>query len=242
MTADNDPAELPSRRAFLRKSLGLIPAVTLAGGGIAGTVLARAPSTAAPAPDAYRPSYFNAEEWAFLHAAVALLIPNDERGPGAVEAGVPEFIDRQMGTTYGSGGLWYMQGPFHPEVPHELGYQLKLSPREIYREGIRECDAWCRKQFGKPFATLDATRQQHVLEQLDNNQAAFEAVPAATFFAMLWTNTREGFFSDPIHGGNKGMVGWKLINFPGARADFMDWVERDERYPLPPVSIRGERA
>ncbi|STW69178.1 gluconate 2-dehydrogenase subunit gamma [Klebsiella pneumoniae] len=55
-------------------------------------------------------------------------------------------------------------------------------------------------------------------------------------------NTREGFFSDPIHGGNKGMVGWTLINFPGARADFMDWVERGERYPFPPVSINGERA
>ncbi|MDW7570648.1 gluconate 2-dehydrogenase subunit 3 family protein, partial [Klebsiella pneumoniae] len=46
----------------------------------------------------------------------------------------------------------------------------------------------------------------------------------------------------PIHGGNKGMVGWTLINFPGARADFMDWVERGERYPFPPVSINGERA
>ena len=58
---------------------------------------------------------------------------------------------------------------------------------------------------------------------------------------MLWGNTKEGFFSDPIHGGNKDMVGWKLINFPGARADFMDWIERDEIYPLPPVSIQGQR-
>lgn len=239
MAADDDRSALPSRRAFLRTSLRLIPAVTLAGSGVAGAVLARG---AAPATGTYQPSYFNVEEWAFLHAAVTLLIPNDERGPGAVDAGVPEFIDRQMGTTYGSGGLWYMQGPFHPEAAHQLGYQLKLSPREIYREGIRECDAWCRKQFGKQFAALDAAQQQHVLEQLDSNKATFEALPAATFFAMLWNNTREGFFSDPIHGGNKGMVGWKLIDFPGARADFMDWVERDERYPLPPVSIRGERA
>lgn len=242
MATGDDPSTLPSRRAFLRKSLGLIPAVTLAGGGVAGAMLVRASAAAAPTPDTYQPSYFNAEEWAFLHAAVALLIPNDARGPGAMEAGVPEFIDRQMGTTYGSGGLWYMQGPFHPEAPHTLGYQLKLSPREIYREGIRACNAWCRKQYGKPFVALDATQQQHVLEQLDGNQAAFEALPSATFFAMLWSNTREGFFSDPIHGGNKGMVGWKLIDFPGARADFMDWVQRDVRYPLPPVSIRGERA
>ena len=41
---------------------------------------------------------------------------------------------------------------------------------------------------------------------------------------------------------NKGMVGWTMIGFPGARADFMDWVERNEQYPFPAVSIRGERA
>ena len=68
------------------------------------------------------------------------------------------------------------------------------------------------------------------------------ALPASLFITYLLQNTREGFFSDPIHGGNKGMVGWTLINFPGARADFMDWVERGERYPFPPVSINGERA
>ena len=68
--------------------------------------------------------------------------------------------------------------------------------------------------------------------------AHFEAVPPKMFFNLLLQNTKEGFFCDPIHGGNKGMVGWTLIGFPGARADFMDWVQRPgEAYPLPTVTI-----
>ena len=76
---------------------------------------------------------------------------------------------------------------------------------------------------------------------MEHGVEGFDNLPSATFFAMLWGNTKEGFFSDPLHGGNKDMVGWKLIGFPGARADFMDWIERDEAYPQPPVSIHGQR-
>ena len=60
---------------------------------------------------------------------------------------------------------------------------------------------------------------------------------------MLLQNTKEGYFSDPIHGGNKHMGGWKMIGFPGARADFMDWVDQyGKAYPIGPVGIAGRRA
>ncbi|AMK30952.1 gluconate 2-dehydrogenase subunit 3 family protein [Pseudomonas mosselii] len=247
MSKDQPASVHPARRAFLRQSLTLIPVATLAGTGLGGAVLADSatqapaePARAAPAR-AYQPRFFTQEEWAFVSAAVAVLIPTDALGPGAADAGVPEFIDRQLNTRYGSGGLWYMQGPFRPDAPSELGYQLKLSPQEIYRLGIAETDAWCQAQFGKAFARLGLEQQQQVLEALDGGKPAFASVPAATFLGMLWLNTREGFFSDPLHGGNQGLAGWKLVGFPGARADFMDWVERDERYPFPSVSISGER-
>jgi len=189
----------------------------------------------------YQPRFFTAEEWHFINEAVARLIPTDERGPGAIEAGVPEFIDRQMQTPYGEGGLWYMQGPFVPDSPPELGEQSRLVPQQIYRLGIKEVNDWSGNEYDKPFAQLAIEEQHSVLSMLDNGQMQFESVPARTFFNLLLQNTREGFFSDPIHGGNRNLVGWKLVQFPGARADFMDWVERDERYPFPPVSIRGER-
>ncbi|MEW9682820.1 gluconate 2-dehydrogenase subunit 3 family protein [Pseudomonas sp. TE50-2] len=247
MSKDQPASVQPARRAFLRQSLTLIPVATLASTGLGGAVLADSATPAAAEPArpvtarAYQPTFFTQEEWAFVSAAVAVLIPTDALGAGAADAGVPEFIDRQLNTRYGSGGLWYMQGPFHPDAPSELGYQLKLNPQEIYRLGIAETDAWCKAQFGKAFAQLGLARQQQVLQALDGGTATFASLPAATFFNMLWLNTREGFFSDPLHGGNQGLVGWKLVGFPGARADFMDWVERDERYPFPPVSISGER-
>jgi len=67
-----------------------------------------------------------------------------------------------------------------------------------------------------------------------------EGTSGRTFFEQLLQTTREGFFADPVYGGNRDMVGWKMIGFPGARYDYRDWVERhNERYPLPPLGIAG---
>ncbi|MEB7897097.1 gluconate 2-dehydrogenase subunit 3 family protein [Raoultella ornithinolytica] len=240
-----------SRRDFLVKSMALIPTVVIGSGSVgavaaASTAQAAERATAGGAASAttgdWKPQFFNEREWAFINAAVARLIPADELGPGAREAGVPEFIDRQMNTPYATGSIWYMQGPFNPDVPKEMGYQLPLVPKQIYNLGIADADEWCQGQYHQPFAGLTPEQQDAALSQFEAGSAAFKQLPSSLFFSYLLQNTREGFFSDPIHGGNKGMVGWTLINFPGARADFMDWVERGERYPLPPVSINGERA
>ncbi|ELT9605322.1 gluconate 2-dehydrogenase subunit 3 family protein [Raoultella planticola] len=240
-----------SRRDFLVKSMTLIPTVVIGSGSVGAVAAAATAQAAESAPAAgsasattgeWKPQFFNEREWAFINAAVARLIPADELGPGAREAGVPEFIDRQMNTPYATGSIWYMQGPFNPDVPKEMGYQLPLVPKQIYNLGIADADEWCQGQYHQPFAGLTPEQQDAALSQFEAGSAAFKQLPSSLFFSYLLQNTREGFFSDPIHGGNKGMVGWTLINFPGARADFMDWVERGERYPLPPVSINGERA
>ena len=102
------------RREFLRKTLTLIPVVTIASTGLGGAAMMTTPAVAAPEPEqrsatsanAYEPTWFTAQEWAFVNAAVARLIPADEQGPGALEAGVPEYIDRQMNTPYATGALW----------------------------------------------------------------------------------------------------------------------------------------
>ena len=241
-----------SRRDFLVKSMALIPTVVIGGAG-AGAIGVATSATAQAAPASepasgntaasdWKPQFFNDREWAFINAAVARLIPADELGPGAKEAGVPEFIDRQLNTPYATGSIWYMQGPFNPDVPKEMGYQLPLVPKQIYNLGIADAEAWCQDKYHKTFAELSSEQQDEALGLWESGKAEFKQLPASLFFTYLLQNTREGFFSDPIHGGNKGMVGWTLINFPGARADFMDWVERGERYPFPPVSINGERA
>jgi gluconate 2-dehydrogenase gamma chain len=146
-----------------------------------------------------------------------------------------------MATPWATGALWYMQGPFSADAPATLGYQSQLNPQQIYRLGIAAADAFARKTQGKSFAQLAPDDQDTALHAMESGQAEFETVPAKLFFSMLLQSAREGFFADPVHGGNRGLVGWKLIGFPGARADFMDWVNRDVKYPLPPVALTGQR-
>ncbi|KVU39493.1 gluconate 2-dehydrogenase [Burkholderia ubonensis] len=242
------PPDKPnSRRHFLRSSVALVPLASLAGcdlrpSSAAATTVGGARAASADAAQApYKPTFFDAREWAFVQAAVDRLIPADAEGPGALEAGVPEFIDRQMETPYAHGALWYMQGPFQQGVP-ELGYQLKLVPRDIYRLGIAAVDRFCTKKHGKAFADLDAATRDAVLGALEKGSAQIDDVPPVVLFGQLLQNTREGYFCDPVHGGNRGMAAWKMIGFPGARADFMDFVNQNGKpYPYGPVSINGER-
>ena len=222
-----------SRRDFLCKTIALVPTFSIAAY-LPFSVLMTSPA------HAYSPSYFTWEEWAFLQAACERLIPTDKNGPGAVELGVLEFIDREMEGAFGHAANWYMQGPFASALP-ELGYQSSLTPREVYRAGIAAVDAHCRRMLGnKPFSDLPVTQQDFVLTDLENGVLDFENVSGRSFFGFLLQNTKEGYLADPIHGGNKDMGSWKMIGFPGARADFADWVDKyGARYPLGPVGIAG---
>jgi gluconate 2-dehydrogenase gamma chain len=190
----------------------------------------------------FSPSYFSEEEWRFINAAVARLIPSDGDGPGAIETGVPEFIDRQMEAPYGHGAYYYMQGPFITDATPTLGFQLKYTPREMYSVGIAAVNKALLNNGGSVFADLKVDKQDAFLEQLEKGLVSLEEIPAAAFFAQLLENTREGYLSDPQYGGNRGMAAWKWIGFPGARADFTDWIDRPgQLYPLGPVAIRGSR-
>ena len=229
-----------ARRGFLRRSIAIVPAVALGSAACTQATTSTPTTNASPPPaaQAYQPAFFNAAEWAFISAAVARLIPSDATGPGAIEAGVPEFIDRQMDQVFGHAALWYMQGPF-VEVAPEFGYQAKLPPRDVYRAGIAATDAYCRTTFNKTFAQLDATQQDALLKSLESGELTFDTLSSKTFFGFLLQNTKEGYLSDPMHGGNKDAAAWKMIGFPGARADFADWVGKPVQYPLPPVTING---
>ena len=190
----------------------------------------------------YTPTFFNPVEWSFINAAVGRLIPSDGPGPGGLETGVPEFIDRQMELPYGHGAYFYLQGPFQPDAPATLGYQLRYAPRELYRSGIAAANDACRTATGKVFADLTTDEQDRFLELLEKDQVQLSGPPAAAFFAQLLENAREGYFADPLYGGNRGMAAWKWIGFPGARADFTDWIDQaGQKYPYGPVAISGAR-
>ncbi len=184
--------------------------------------------------------FFTPTEAAFIEAAVSRLIPNDELGPGAKEAGVAIFLDRQLGGAYGSAETWYMQGPW-ADGTEQQGYQTRLTPAQVYRAAIKALDGYCRERFqNRTFAQLPPQDQDSILERLEQKKINLSSVKAEIFFDLLHQNTIEGFFSDPIHGGNRDMVGWKLIGFPGARYDYRPYVDKyNQRLNLAPVSIMG---
>jgi gluconate 2-dehydrogenase gamma chain len=237
----HDNEELPSRRRFLQQTLSLIPLAAV------GSSLVSPSSVAAAAKSEgvsvhYVPTFFNNEEWAFVLAATDRLIPEDEHGPGAVSEGVPVYIDKQMELPYGYGHLWYMHGPFASAEP-ELGYQSSLVPRETWRRGIRAVNAWCKKTYQKSFAELSHQQQDDILHQLDGEKLSFDEVPGGLFFTQMLENTKEGYLADPMHGGNQTLASWKMIGFPGARADYQQVMDNpDKPYPLGPVSISGKRS
>ncbi len=175
-------------------------------------------------------------ERAFIEAAVARLIPNDPVGPGgAVEAGTPFFLDRQLAGPFGQGQHYYLGGPWPKGVP-EQGYQSRFSPAQLYRAAIAAIDRYVGATFGGAvFSKLAATDQDKVLKGLESGAISLDGgVDSKTFFAMLLQNTKEGYFSDPIYGGNKDMAAWKMIGFPGAHYDYKEWVSRHgEPVPYP---------
>jgi gluconate 2-dehydrogenase gamma chain len=151
--------------------------------------------------------FFTATEALIVAAAAARIFPSDESGPGAKEAGVVIFIDRQLAGPYGRDRYRYTQGPFDEYAAPEFGYQGKASPRDAYREGLKSLEGFDR---------LSADDQDRKLREIENTH----------FFAVLRQNTIEGMFCDPMHGGNSGMIGWQLLGFPGPRMSYYDDMDR----------------
>jgi gluconate 2-dehydrogenase gamma chain len=186
-------------------------------------------------PEAY--SYFTEPEWKFVEAAVERLIPTDALGAGGREAGCAYYIDQQLGGQFGYAAKMYTQGPWLAPSPTQ-GYQLPLNPREVYRLGIAATNRYTHQTYGKTFDKLDAQHQDTVLAALEAGKVTFVEVPAQVFFEMLYGGTVEGFFSDPMYGGNRDKVGWKLVGFPGAAAAYLGLVERHNvPYKVTPMSI-----
>jgi len=236
-------SEGQKRREFMRNSLTVIPAVTLA----PSLLFSQSSDAATPPLHQYVPAFFNEEEWEFILSATDRLIPEDEHGAGALTANVPVFIDKELSGDYGQASDWYMKGPFHPNADPVFGYQLPHTPAALYRLGIQGARHHAKQKTGQEFTDLSSEQQEVLLADLENGRADFKAagipdLPSATFFAFLLQNTREGYLSDPMYGGNRDMVGWKMLGFTGARASFREWVtQHDVPYPLGPVSLAGKR-
>ena len=227
----------------------------LLGAGLAGasvaTGLAGAPApaaaqttTAAAAPHPAASSEpetwltLTATEVAFLSAVADAMIPADDLSPSGTDCGVVTYIDRQLAGAYGAGAKMYRMGPFRRGKP-EQGYQLALTPREYFAAGIEAANDWTRKTYGKEFDRLSPAERTAALRQMDEGKAKFEHFSATGFFNRVHGIVMEGFFSDPMYGGNRNMAGWKMLGFPGLPATYADKVDAyyNKRYVAPPRSI-----
>jgi len=163
--------------------------------------------------------FFTAAEARVVVAACERIFPSDESGPGATEAGVVIYIDRQLAGPYGRDKYRYTKAPWVDSSP-EHGYQGKATPKEIYREGIRLLG---------DLPALPPAEQD----------AKLRSIEKSAFFQMLRRHTLEGMLCDPLHGGNAGMIGWQLIGYPGPRMSYREEIDQNpgEAWRRKPVSL-----
>ena len=190
---------------------------------------------------------------AIVQAAAARIIPSDATGPGATEAGVVYFIDRQIAKEgMGYRGNRYNQGPFLAGEATQ-GDQTALAVRDQFRIGIFGLEAYAQQTFQTGFVACTPEQQDQLLTDLSQGKpenfggASLQTAPlaqggqmtpnsslettqttttgATAFFMLLRNFTMAGFFADPVQGGNRDMVGWKMIGFPGAHLSYADVIE-----------------
>ena len=184
--------------------------------------------------------YLTPEEADILGALVDRLIPPDANTPGGLDIGCVTYIDRQLAGPYGSSAGLYMRPPFIDGSPTQ-GDQSPLTPAQRYRQGLAALALHVRQGFGgQRVSQLSVDQLNQLLTGLERGTVQLSGASGRAFFDLLLKNTKEGFFADPVYGGNRDMAAWRMIGFPGARYDHRDWITRhNERYPLPPVGIEG---
>jgi gluconate 2-dehydrogenase gamma chain len=229
---------LPRRQFLVRAGL----AGTAVTAGLSRPTFAAPQSPPAPPDDATAAAepllYLNETEHAFVVAVVDTLIPADELSPSGSDCGCAVYIDRQLASAWGAGAKSYRSGPFANGKP-EQGYQLPLTPAEFVSAGIAAANEWSRETYDHDFDLLSTDRRVEALKAMEDGKAEFVHFSSKAFFTRLLTLTMEGFFSDPIYGGNRNKAAWKMLGFPGLPAIYANVIDgyRDKRYLAETQSI-----
>jgi gluconate 2-dehydrogenase gamma chain len=225
------------RRDFLKSAVAGGAAAATTGAAMLPEANAAQSQAAAPVAQGY--SFLNIEEAAFVETLVDHMIPADELTPKGTDMGLAIYVDRALASAWGKGDRLYMQGPWKLGVPAQ-GYQLPLTPSQLYRAGIEATNVHCTKSYGKTFDKLSEPQCEEVLVGLSRGTIAFASgLPVRDFWTTLYQTVMEGMFSDPIYGGNRNKAGWKMLGFPGAiavhREDIVKY--RDKEFPINPLGI-----
>ena len=130
---------------------------------------------------------FTEDEAACLIALCEQIIPADEF-PGATDAGVIHYIDRQTKLRF----------------PAE---------RTLFKNGVASLQAWCKATYNRSFENLDAPTQIAILQSMEKDEIKSDLwkVSPKEFFNKLLDRTMQGFYGSPRHGGNKDYVSFKMM-------------------------------
>lgn len=202
------------------------------------------------------------EDFEILSAATERIFPKDDNGPGAIELGVPYFIDKQLNGAWGTNAYDYMNGPFPqntfvrqyekmdvkqskqgpnaevlPGIP-SARYQTRLNRGEMFIQGLRAIEKESQNHFNESFIKLDGSEQDEILTSFENGDVQIPGVSSKIFFNLLLQMTIEGAYADPVYGGNKNMMGWKMKEYPGPRASYLNEIESDEFIVMEQKSLK----
>lgn len=187
--------------------------------------------------------YFTSDEGRAVEALADRIIPPDSKTPGGKDAGCAIYVDRQLAGPYGHNEGHFVQPPFMHGTKQQ-GAQSAKGPAQDYRDGLAALDKYCQAKYsGKRFPDLSDADKDALLKGIESGSIKLDPADGESFFKQVLKDIQAGFFADPLYGGNRDMVAWKMIGYPGARYNYLDWIERhNERYPLPPVGITGSAA
>ncbi|MBE1554528.1 gluconate 2-dehydrogenase subunit 3 family protein [Sporosarcina limicola] len=255
--SDTNGKEGLSRRQFLKNS-GLVAGGVVGGSLFGGLLTNQFQKKTVPnkkdmanLQDA-RMFFSRKEDFDILSAATERIFPKNDNGPGAIELGVPYFIDKQLAGSWGMNAKDYMRGPFTQNLQAQgyqdskrnqdnqgpntatqsptptPRYQTRLNRSEIFIIGLRKFDSVSQEKFGMKFVEATGDQQDEMLHMFEDNKINLTGIEAQTFFNLLLQTTIEGAYADPLYGGNKEMMGWKMKEYPGPRMGYMNQIEEKE--------------
>jgi gluconate 2-dehydrogenase gamma chain len=224
------------RRAFLKQAAGLAGAGSLVSATVSAPVAtAGAPPSEADTAPSIPYQSLSADEATFIEALVNVMCPADELSPNGVDCGLATYIDLQLAGPFGKGAGRYQQGPFRSGKP-EFGLQSPLTPEEFCKAGIAAANAACVRKYGKPFAQLSPTDADEFLTTVQAGLVRDDAFSLSLWFNdVLYRLFVEACFADPMYGGNRHAVFWKMIGYPGLPATHTLDVVRYRGKPYPGV-------
>lgn len=174
-------------------------------------------------------------DFAILEQAVERIFPEDDNGPGAIELGVPYYIDKQLAGPYGSNVGDFRQGPFIGSKA--AASDSSLDRGQIFINGLRTMDVESQKRFDTNFVKATEDQQLEIMTDFADDKVEVKGISSKGFFNLLRSTTLEGAYCDPLYGGNRDMKGWKMKEYPGAIASYADMIEEDQFVKMDQVSL-----